>query len=107
MPLFLFQASYTAEAWAAQVKNPKDRIRVIKPIARKLGGKIVHGWLSFGEYDVVGVCEMPDNTSAAAFSIAAGAGGALKALKTTPLITPDEGVEAMKKAAGAGYKPPG
>ncbi len=107
MPLFLFQASYTAEAWAAQVKNPKDRIRVIKPIARKLGGKIVHGWLSFGEYDVVGVCEMPDNTSAAAFSIAAGAGGALKALKTTPLITLDEGVEAMKKAAGAGYKPPG
>ena len=107
MPLFLFQASYTAEAWAAQVKNPKDRIRVIKPIARKLGGKIVHGWLSFGEYDVVGVCEMPDNTAAAAFSIAAGAGGALKALKTTPLITPDEGVEAMKKAAGAGYKPPG
>ena len=107
MPLFLFQASYTAEAWAAQVKNPKDRIRVIKPVAKKLGGKIVHGWLSFGEYDVVGVCEMPDNTSAAAFSIAAGAGGALKALKTTPLITPDEGVEAMKKAAGAGYKPPG
>ena len=107
MPLFLFQASYTAEAWAAQVKNPKDRIRLIKPVARKLGGKIVHGWLSFGEYDVVGVCEMPDNTSAAAFSIAAGAGGALKALKTTPLITPEEGVEAMKKAAGAGYKPPG
>ncbi len=107
MPLFLFQASYTAEAWAAQVKNPKDRIRLLKPVARKLGGKIVHGWLSFGEHDVVGVCEMPDNTSAAAFSIAAGAGGALNALKTTPLITPDEGVEAMKKAAGAGYKPPG
>ena len=107
MPHFLFQASYTAEAWATQVKNPKDRIRAIKPVARKLGGKIVHAWLSFGEYDVVGVCEMPDNTSAAAFSIAAAAGGALKALKTTPLMTADEGIEAMKKAAEAGYKPPG
>ena len=107
MSYFLFQASYTAEAWAAQVKNPKDRIRAVKPVVRKLGGKMVHGWLSFGEYDVVAVCEMPDNTSAAAFSIAAVAGGALKDSKTTPLITADEAVEAMKKAAGAGYKPPG
>ena len=107
MPYFLFQGSYTAEAWAAQVKNPKDRIRAIKPLAKKLGGKVVHGWLSFGDYDVVGVCEMPDNTSAAAFSIAGVAGGALKALKTTPLLTVEEALEAMKKAAGSGYKPPG
>jgi hypothetical protein len=42
---------------------------------------------------------MPDNVSAAAFSVAASAGGAIKAIKTTPL-------EAMKKAATAGYKPP-
>jgi hypothetical protein len=49
---------------------------------------------------------MPDNVSAAAFSVAASAGGAIKAIKTTPLLSLEDGVEAMKKAATAGYKPP-
>ena len=48
---------------------------------------------------------MPDKVSAAAFSVAASAGGAIRAIKATPLLCLDDGVEAMKKAAGAGYKP--
>jgi hypothetical protein len=56
---------------------------------------------------VVVIAEMPDNISAAAFSLATSAGGALKAIKTTPLLTIEEGLEAMKQAAGAGYRPPG
>ena len=34
------------------------------------------------------------------------AGGAVKAYKTTPLMSIDEGLGAMRKAAGAGYRPP-
>ena len=30
----------------------------------------------------------------------------VKAIKTTPLLTLDEGVEAMKKGGKSGYKPP-
>jgi len=33
-------------------------------------------------------------------------GGSLKSSKTTPLMTFEEGVEAMKKAARTGYRPP-
>jgi uncharacterized protein with GYD domain len=62
--------------------------------------------LSFGEDDVVAICELPDNVSAAAFSLAVSAGGALKTSKTTPLMTFEEGIEAMKKAPKAGYRPP-
>ena len=62
--------------------------------------------LAFGEYDFVLVCQMPNNVSAAAFSMAASAGGAVKAVKTTPLMTIDEAMEAMRKASGAGYRPP-
>ena len=40
------------------------------------------------------------------FSVAAAAGGALRALKTTPLLTTEEGLEVMKKAGGVGYRPP-
>ena len=63
-------------------------------------------YLAFGDYDVVAVCEFPDNASAAAFSLAAASGGSVKAFKTTPLLTPNEGIDAMKKAGGSGYKPP-
>ena len=48
---------------------------------------------------------MPDNVSAVAISMAFGAGGAVKATKTTPLLSATETMEAMKKASAAGYKP--
>jgi hypothetical protein len=50
---------------------------------------------------------MPSNVEAAAFSLAASAGGAVRSIKTTPLMSMAEGVEAMKKAAKSGYKAPG
>ncbi len=106
MPHYLIQAAYTPDAAAAMVKNPQDRIAAITPAVEKLGGKVVGGWHAFGEYDAIAVLDMPDNVSAAAFSLAASAGGAVKALKTTPLITTAEMMEAQRKASGAGYRPP-
>ncbi len=106
MAHYLVQAAYTGDAWAAMVKNPQNRIEAIRPAVEGLGGKVIGGWLAFGEYDIVAVLEMPDNVSAAAFSIAAAGGGSVKGLKTTPLMTVEQGVEAMKKAGGAGYRPP-
>jgi uncharacterized protein with GYD domain len=106
MPYYLVQAAYTPEACAAMVKNPQNRLDAVRPVIEKLGGKLEGGWLAFGEYDIIAICQMPNNASAAAFAMAAAAGGAVKAFKTTPLMTVEEGVEAMKKAAGGGYRPP-
>jgi len=106
MPQFLLQAAYTPEAWAALVKSPQNRLEAVRPVIEKLGGKIDGGWLSFGEYDVAVICQMPNNVSAAAFSMAATAGGAVKAVKTTPLMSMEEAMEAMRMAGGTGYRPP-
>jgi uncharacterized protein with GYD domain len=106
MPYYLVQAAYTPEAWAGLVKKPQDRARALRPIAKQLKGRLVSLYLAFGDYDIVGVVEFPDNDSAAAFSMAAAAGGAVKGIKTTPLMTVQEGVKAMRKAKRAGYKPP-
>jgi len=106
MPQYLFQVAYTPDAWAAMVKSPQNRLDAVRPVVQKLGGKIEGGWLSFGEYDVAVICELPNNVSAAALSMAASAGGAIKAVKTTPLMSIDEAMEAMRKAGGAGYRPP-
>jgi uncharacterized protein with GYD domain len=107
MTHYLIEVAYTSEAWAAQVSSPQNRIEAIRPVIERLGGRIESAYHAFGEYDVVGIMEMPDNVSAAAFSLAASAGGALKAINTIPLLTIEEGIEAMRKAAGAGYRPPG
>jgi uncharacterized protein with GYD domain len=107
MAQFLVQVAYTSEAWASLVKNPQNRIPAVTAVVEKLGGKLLHGWLSFGDYDTVVVMEMPDNVSAAAFAATIAGGGACRSIKTTPLLSADEGVAAMKKAAGSGYQPLG
>src|SRR3972149_6889048 len=98
MAYYLVQAAYTPEACAAMVKSPQDRFEAVRPVVERLGGKLLSMYMAFGEYDIVGVAEMPDNVSAAAFSLAVSAGGAVRTVKTTPLMTMQEGVEAFRKA---------
>jgi uncharacterized protein with GYD domain len=106
MAYFALQVAYTPEAWSTLVKNPQNRIDVVRPIIEGLGGHVEGAWFQFGEYDILLVAQMPDNVSAAAFSMAVSAGGSCKSVKTTPLMTVEEGVQAMRKASGAGYRPP-
>jgi uncharacterized protein with GYD domain len=77
----------------------------MKGTIEKLGGRLEGFWFAFGDYDLATIFELPDSVTAAALSPAVSAGGALRALKTTPLITTEEAVEAIKKAAKAGYRP--
>ena len=106
MARYLFQLAYTPEAWAAQINNPQNRVEVIRPVIENLGGRFESAYYAFGDYDVVFIAEVPDNVSAAALALAINAGGAMKAFKTTPLMTVEEGMEAMRKAGGTGYRPP-
>jgi uncharacterized protein with GYD domain len=106
MPSYMLQVAYTPEAWASQLKNPQNRIEAVRPAVEQLGGTIEGAWYAFGDYDLVAIVEMPDNKSAAAFALAAAAGGACKAIKTTPLLTLDEGQRAIQAAGGVGYVPP-
>jgi uncharacterized protein with GYD domain len=105
MPSFLVQVAYAPEMMAALIAKPQDRTEAIGKVVERLGGKPGKLYLAFGDYDVVGIYEMPDNVSAAAFAMAISAGGACRSVKTTPLMTTEEGVAAMKKAGGSGYKP--
>jgi uncharacterized protein with GYD domain len=107
MATYLVQGSYTPEAWANLIANPHDRVEAVRPVLEKLGGKIVHAWLAFGDHDVVLIAEMPGNVEMAAFSLAAASSAAFRSMKTTPLLSVAEGIEAMKKAAKSGYKAPG
>jgi uncharacterized protein with GYD domain len=108
MPHYLVQLSYTPEAWAAQVRNPQDRVELVRPFFEQLGGRFESVYFAFGEYDVVGILEFPDNVSVAAATLLVNSGGAVKAIRTTPLMSIDEGIRAMRKAheIGETYRPP-
>jgi uncharacterized protein with GYD domain len=104
MSYYLMQVAYTSEGWQALVKNPQNRVEAVRPAIEGLGGRIENAWYSFGDYDITLIVQMPDNVSAAALSIAFAAGGALKTVKTTPLLTATEAMEAMKRASTSGYR---
>jgi len=102
---YMMQISYTPEAWAALIQKPQDRTEAVKKVIEALGGKMQNFWMCFGEADLIGIVEMPNNVSAAAFAMAISAGGACKSFKTTPLLKLEDCMKAMKKAATCGYTP--
>lgn len=104
MARYMYQVAYNEGGWGDLVKKPVDRVEAIRPVVRKLGGKIESAYFCFGEYDLIIIANMPDNASAAALSMAASAGGSVKAIKTTPLMTVREGIGAMRKAKRSGYR---
>ena len=106
MASYLLQVAYTPQAWAALLKNPQDRTEALRPVLEKLGGSFQSAYFAFGDYDVVAVMDLPQNVDAAAFSIAAAAGGAIKSIKTTPLMSIADGIAALQKAGRIGYVSP-
>ena len=106
MPYYLCQLSYTKEAIKTLDEHPQNRLEAVRSAYEELGVTIREAFLAFGDYDVVLLIEAPDNVRAAAISLAVTAGGAVAHYKTTPLMTWDEGVEAMRIAGGSSYTPP-
>ncbi len=106
MAHYSLQAAYTPLGWAALLKEPQHRLEAITPVVERLGGTVVNGWFMFGEYDLLVICELPDDVSAAALSMAISAGGAVKAVRIVPLMTFEDGLEAMGKTKVAEYAPP-
>ena len=106
MAFYLVQASYSTAATASMVKSPQDRAAAVRPMIERAGGKLHGLWLAFGEYDIVAIAELPDNVNAAAMAMAIGASGAMSAYRSTPLLSSEEAVRAMKRASDIGYQAP-
>ena len=107
MPLYLTRFSYTPETWARLAKNPEDRREAARKYIESVGGKLHGFWYAFGGQDGFNLWEAPDNVSMAAVAIALSAGGALSKCETTPLLTVEETLEALRRTKGVGYRQPG
>ncbi len=106
MARYMAQAAYTAEAAAALASKPQDRVAGFRAVLERLGAQLVSFDYCLGEYDVVAIYTAPVDVTATALALAFVAPGHLKAYKTTKLISPEEFMEASRKASGAGYQAP-
>jgi uncharacterized protein with GYD domain len=107
MAMYLSRFSYTPETWARLMKNPEDRREAARTYIESVGGKLHGFWYAFGAHDGYAVWEAPDNVSMAAVAIAIGGGGAVTGLETTVLMTVEDTLDALNRAQGIRYRPPG
>ena len=107
MPLYLTRFSYTPETWARMIANPEDRRAAAQSYIESVGGKLHGFWYAFGEHDGYNLWEAPDNVSMSAVALAIGAGGALRSLETTVLMSVEETMKALGKAREIRYQKPG
>src|SRR5437868_15371210 len=107
MPLYLSRFSYTPETWARLIGNPEDRRRAAESYIESVGGKLHGFWYAFGEHDGYNLWEAPDKFSMAAVALAITSGAALSSFETTPLLTVEETLEALRKVPQIPYRAPG
>jgi uncharacterized protein with GYD domain len=101
----MIQASLTGEGLKGTLaEGGTARRAALEQTVAALGGTLESFYYTFGDDDVVGIAEMPDNVSAAAFSVTVAAAG-VAATRTTVLLTPEEIDEVAAKAVA--YRPPG
>ncbi len=105
MPKYMIQASYVGEGLKGLLKEGGTKRReTVEQVIESMGGTLESFYYAFGDYDVVGVADMPDNQSSVAFSMMINASGVINA-KTTVLLTPEELDGATQKVVD--YRPPG
>jgi uncharacterized protein with GYD domain len=105
MPRYMIRASLTSEGLQGTLaEGGTARKAALEETISTLGGTLESFYYAFGEDDVVGIAEMPDDVSAAAFSMTVAAAG-VAALKTTVLLTPDQIDQVAAKAVA--YRLPG
>jgi len=107
MPHYLIQGSYTADgAKGLLTEGGTARAEEASSLIAALGGTLESLYYVWGSDDVVAICEMPDDASAAAASLAVSSSGKVK-VQMTPLIAPATIDAAGQKASGAVYRAPG
>ena len=107
MPHYLIQGSYSAQGISGLISSPDVRSEAIRQGIDGVGGKVESVYYCFGDYDVMAIFEIPDDVTMAALSMAVRSTGSVTKVKTTVLLSLNEGVEAADKASSIVYRPPG
>jgi uncharacterized protein with GYD domain len=105
MAKYLFQGSYIGEGMKGLLhEGGTARVEAAKKLFGSLGGTLECFYFAFGAEDLVVICDLPDNISALAFSLAINASGMAKG-RVTVLATAEDIDAAVLKTPN--YRAPG
>lgn len=99
MTHYLLEVGYTPASWSGQIEREANVVERITPALDRCGASIVSIHYTFGDHDLVAICDFPSPEDAAAFGLAVTSTGALRSYRTTPLLSVEQGIESMRRAA--------
>jgi uncharacterized protein with GYD domain len=88
MPTFICLMNWTDQG-AKSAKDAIKRQQAGKAIAEKLGGKLLSGYVTTGQYDVIATLELPNGEAMVKFASALSASGNVRTT-TVRAYTPEE-----------------
>lgn len=74
MPTYVTLMNFTGQG-ISTVEHSPDRIEAARELVQEMGGEFRGFFLTFGEYDGVGIAEFPDDETAAQYALALGKAG--------------------------------
>jgi uncharacterized protein with GYD domain len=83
------------EQGIGKVKESQDRYNSFKALVEKAGGKLIGGYYTFGEYDVVIIIEAPNDEAVMSLMLKVGSAGNVKT-ETLKAFTAEEGFKIIK-----------
>jgi len=105
MPKYLVTGNYSPEGVKGLMQEGgTSRLAAATAAFESVGGSVDCFYYAFGDTDVVGICDCPDDASAAAVSFMINASGAVS-ITLKPLLTVAEVDAAAAKTPS--YRPPG
>jgi len=98
--LVLYMVKYENDQKAAMVKDAamRDRAAIHRQAITDFGGRPIAQYGSYGEYDMVYIYEMPDDTTLAANLHLTDSFGLAKYSKTVPLMEAGDFVASLARA---------
>lgn len=105
MTKYLFEANYVGEGIKGLMREggTKRRDALVEAL-NSVGGSLESFYYAFGDTDVLGVFDVPDQAGAVALSLMINATGNVN-VRLKPLMTPEDIDEATKKTPS--YRAPG
>jgi uncharacterized protein with GYD domain len=105
MSKYLFEANYVGDGIKGLMREggTKRRDAVVEAL-KSVGGSLESFYYAFGETDVIGVFDIPDQANAVALSLMINSTGAVN-LHLKPLMSAEDLDEAAKKTPS--YRAPG
>jgi uncharacterized protein with GYD domain len=82
----------------SNIKESSDRYSSFKTSVEKAGGKLIGGYYTFGEYDVIIIIEAPNDEVVMSLMLKVGSAGNVRT-KTLKAFTAEEGMNIIKNLA--------